>query len=75
MKLFRFGLGASLIDIPMLMYCDNQTVIFIVNNPVFHEKTKDIDVDCHYVRDTVMKGIILTLYVSSSEQLASSPRV
>ena len=35
---------------PMLMHCDNQVAIYIVQNPIFHKRIKHIGVDCHFVR-------------------------
>lgn len=57
-------------QLPMPMYCDNQTAIFIASNPAFYERTKYIKVDCHYMRDIIMKGIISTPYTLFYEQLA-----
>ena len=68
LKSFLPKLGV--VQTPMSKHYDNQTAIFIISNLVFHERTKHIEVDCHHVRSTVMKGIISTPYVSSSNQRA-----
>ena len=52
---------------PMPMHCDNQATIFIVGNLAFHERTKHIEIDCHFIRDKVLMGVIFTPHVSSSD--------
>lgn len=55
---------------PTVIYGDSQSAIKLANNPVFHARTKHIEVEHHFVRKKVLDGTINTLEVRSQENIA-----
>ncbi|KAI3815032.1 hypothetical protein L1987_14684 [Smallanthus sonchifolius] len=53
-----------------LVYCDNLSSIYLSGNPVQHQRTKHIELDIHFVREQVQRGLVRVLHVPSRYQIA-----
>ena len=55
---------------PVQLYCDNQSTISIAHNPIHHDRTKHVEVDRHFIKKKIDRGIINIKYVQIDHQLA-----
>ncbi|KAK0588475.1 hypothetical protein LWI29_001474 [Acer saccharum] len=53
-----------------VIYTDSQSALYLVKNPVFHERTNHIEVKYHFIRDQVSNGIVQVKKVSTDDNPA-----
>jgi hypothetical protein len=72
-SIWLWKLLTCLFDLEMeaiVILCDNQSCIKRTENPVFHDKSKHIEIRYHYIRDMVQRGAIKLQFVGTDEQVA-----
>lgn len=52
-----------------MVWCDNVSALALASNPVFHARTKHIEVDYHFIREKVMNGDILIKFISTQDSV------
>ncbi|GKA10448.1 ribonuclease H-like domain-containing protein, partial [Tanacetum coccineum] len=53
------------------IYIDNESTICIVKNPVFHSKTKHIEIRHHFIKDAYEKKLIQVLKIHTDDNVAN----
>ncbi|KAD2393896.1 hypothetical protein E3N88_40873 [Mikania micrantha] len=52
------------------LWCDNLGATYLSANPVFHARTKHVEVDYHFVRKQVTQGKLNVKFITTNDQIA-----
>jgi hypothetical protein len=52
------------------LWCDNLGAKYMSANPIFHDRTKHIEIDFHFVREQVAQGQLDIRFINSDDQVA-----
>jgi hypothetical protein len=52
------------------LFCDNQSVIYLTKDQMFHERTNHIDIKYHYVREVIAEGRLKIPKISTHDNPA-----
>ena len=55
---------------PIVIYYDNQSCIKLSKNPIFHDRSKHIEIRYHFICDYVQRGFLELQYISTEEQVS-----
>lgn len=52
------------------IWCDNLSAISLESNPIFHARTKHIEVDYHFIREKVVNKDVVIRHINTANQVA-----
>ena len=54
-----------------IIHCDNHSCIKLLENPMFHDRSKHIEMRYHFIKDLVQRGALKLQYIRTDEQIAN----
>ncbi len=58
-------------DALIVIYCDNISSILLTNNPIYHARTKHIEVHYHFIKEKIIAKEIDFIHVNTENQVAN----
>jgi hypothetical protein len=55
---------------PTVLHCKNQSAIALTHDRVYHARSKHIDIQFHFIRETIMQNTIKLTYCPTNEMVA-----
>ena len=52
------------------MFCDNQSALHLMKNPMYHERSKHIDIRLHFIRDIVTNEQVKVMKINTDHNPA-----
>lgn len=69
LKKLLIELGVNIIS-EINLFCDNKAAIAISHNPIQHDRTKHVEVDCHFIKENLEAKILRFSFGKFEDQLA-----